>query len=466
MTSTVQNYTEEKLKGVLKQVFGFDDFRAGQFKAISQILEHGSVLCIHPTGFGKSLLYQLPSVLLEGMTVVISPLLALMRDQIDHLNQRFHISAASINTDQTEEENNLVRNQVKQGQIRVLFVAPEQLDHVDRFQFLLDLPISLVVVDEAHCISTWGHDFRPSYRQIVQYIQAIRQKRPEVRVLGLTATADSKTEEDIRVQLSDAGRPLSVIRESMDRSNIALSVFRVASLPSKLSACAQLLQQLDGVGLIYCATRENAEIVADYLQSTGVNAIAYHAGFLSEKKRELQRAFINDKYKVLAATNALGMGIDKPNLRYIIHFDIPGSITAYYQEVGRSGRDGKRAQGIMLYDFADKRIQKHFIESAQPKQPKPEDFAMVLKRVEEETVPPKLMTIKRLTGLHPTRVIVVVAELIEQCFLKKESLNGTQVYRRLPKYAAPELARYEVQFAVKTRELANMINYASQNQKC
>ncbi|MCE5319193.1 MAG: RecQ family ATP-dependent DNA helicase [Parachlamydia sp.] len=455
--------SEQNLVATLRQKFGFERFRPGQLEAIQRLLSQGSLLCIHPTGFGKSLLYQLPATLLEGMTLVISPLLALMRDQEKHLNNRFGIAAAAINSDQSEEENEAVRNAVSHGQVRILFVAPEQLDHVDRFEYLLQLPVSMVVVDEAHCISTWGHDFRPSYRQIIRFIQSLQARNAHLKILGLTATADSRTEKDIKDQLSLGDRTLDVLRETMDRPNISLSVFEVQTPELKLIAVEQLIHQLEGAGLIYCATRENTELVADYLKTMGINAVAYHAGMEPEEKRKLQNEFLEDHYKVLVATNALGMGIDKPNLRFIIHFDIPGSITAYYQEVGRCGRDGLKSYGILIYDPMDKKIQKHFIDSAQPL---PEDFNTVFEAVKNSQEPPNLITIKRLTGLHPTRVTVVVAELIEQGFLKKYSLKRTQVYACNGMVCQPDLSRYTVQYAVKTRELDKMLHYAEQQSSC
>ncbi len=450
---------------VLHERFGFVSFRPGQREAIVELLTRGSLLCIQPTGFGKSLLYQLPASLLPGMTLVISPLLALVRDQQEHLIKRFGIIAAAINSDQSEEENDFVRERVLAGQVRILFVAPEQLDHVDRFNFLLNLPVSLLVVDEAHCISTWGHDFRPSYRQIVKLINAIQQKDPAVKILGLTATADAKTEEDIRQQLSLQGRVLHVIRESMDRPNITLSVLRLSSMADKLVACQQLLQQLQGSGLIYCATREHTELVAGYLKQSGVSAAAYHAGFDPVLKRALQHDFLANKYRVIAATNALGMGIDKSDLRFVIHFDMPGSITAYYQEVGRCGRDGQQANGILLYQREDQRVQYYFIESAQPAR---EDFQLVLDTVRNAKEPPSLTAIKAATGLHPTRIIVVVAELIEQGFLEKKALGAyrTQVYQVTDHSGVPNISRYLNQAAVKRRELDHMIHYCEQDRNC
>lgn len=438
-------------------------FRPGQLEAMQALLEQSRLLCIQPTGYGKSLLYQLPSCLLGGITLVISPLLALMRDQIDQLTHRFHIAAASINSDQTEEENAEAHRKVLAGEIQILFTSPEQLDHIDRFAFLVQLPITLLVIDEAHCISTWGHDFRPSYRHILRFSQALKKARPELKILGLTATADERVEKDIAGQLSSTQEKVHVWREKMDRPNIYLSVLPMEGLAAKLAMCQTLLSQLVGHGLIYCATRENVEIVAEYLQTQGLSIIAYHAGLESEEKRKIQTGFSQNAYRAIAATTALGMGIDKKDLRFIIHFDLPGSITAYYQEVGRCGRDGLKAEGILLYDKADRKVQDYFIDSALPTN---EDFQAVLNVVTTATDRPNLTYIKRLTGLHPTRVTIVLAECIEQQFLKKSSVKGTQVYH-IDRQGQPlDLSRYTTARLVKSEELNKIISYAEQKEQC
>lgn len=448
---------------LLHEKFGMDSFRPGQLEAMQALMEKNRLLCIQPTGYGKSLLYQLPSCLLGGLTLVVSPLLALMRDQIDQLTNRFQITAATINSDQTEEENAIARNQVLSGQVQILFTSPEQLDHIDRFDFLLQLPINLLVIDEAHCISTWGHDFRPSYRCILKFSHALKEVRPQLKILGLTATADARAEKDIAGQLCASDEPVFVWREKMDRPNIHLSVLPVEGIAGKLALCEQLLQQLSGNGLIYCATRENAELVAEYLQLRGLSIIAYHAGLESEEKRKIQDDFSKNSYRVIAATTALGMGIDKKDLRFVIHFDIPGSITAYYQEVGRSGRDGQKAEGILLYDKADRKVQDYFIDSSLPSET---DFQAVLTTVGSAAEPPHLTAIKRLTGLHPTRVTIVLAELVEQQFLRKESLKGTQVYFTENQVKSLDLSRYTTQHLVKSEELEKILSYAEQKEEC
>jgi ATP-dependent DNA helicase RecQ len=463
MTLTIESVTDVDLDRVLRERFGFAEFRPGQRESIQELLRSGSLLCIQPTGYGKSLLYQLPAALLDGMTLVISPLLALMRDQIGHLVERFGLSAASINSDQTEEENEASRSAAAAGRVRILFVAPEHLDHLERFEALARLPVRLLVVDEAHCISTWGHDFRPAYRQIVQLLRALAERQRGLRVLGLTATADARVEADVRQQLQrPGGPPLIVHRSSMDRPNLSLAVVPVAGLAQKLTYLARLVPRLPRCGLLYCATREHTEVVAEYLALQGLEVAAYHAGLEPERKRELQREFLAGRYQAIAATNALGMGIDKADLRYVVHVDVPGSITAYYQEVGRAGRDGRPARGILLFDAQDRRIQDHFIDAAQPR---PEDFEAVLAAVRVHG-PLGVTGVKLKTGLHPTRVTVVVAELVEQGFLDKRTAGGRQVYVEAGKPGTPELERYRNQAQVRARELEAILAYGRRELEC
>ncbi len=233
----------------LKQQFDLHEFRGVQLEALTTLMTKGRLLCILPTGYGKSLLYQIPAYLLDGITIVISPLLALMRDQIEQLNQRFKIPALAINSDQSDEENYRSRQAAVEGHVKILFVAPEQLDHIDRFNFLLNLNVKLVVVDEAHCISTWGHDFRPSYRQILQFLHAVYEKNKDIKMLGLTATANKRVEEDIKKQLFFSGQDVDVIRQALSRPNIHLSVLKTKGLAAKLAACEDLLRRQMAVAL-------------------------------------------------------------------------------------------------------------------------------------------------------------------------------------------------------------------------
>jgi ATP-dependent DNA helicase RecQ len=462
-----------QLDHVLREQFGFSGFRPGQREAIEALLERRRLLCIQPTGHGKSLLYQLPATMFEGMTVVVSPLLALMRDQISQLIERFGISAASINSDQLEHENAAAITAARAGQLRILFVAPERLDNLADFEFLLALDVALLVVDEAHCISTWGHDFRPSYRRIVDAVAAFSARRPDLRVLALTATANDRTEADVVALLGAQGGELAVHRQGMDRPNLALEVHGVRGLPNKLARLTmvvgrelQRLRDEGGSGILYCASRDQTEIVAGFLQANGHDVVAYHAGLDPDRKRELQGAFTRSEIQVIAATNALGMGIDKSDIRFIVHVDIPGSITAYYQEVGRAGRDGEPARGILLFDEQDREIQDYFIRSAQPTL---DDFAVVqrvIAEAEDAGDAIKLNGIKARSGLHPTRVTVVLAELIEQGFVVKQLVKRAQVYVRGEVLGAPSLDRYRRQLEVRTNELDAILRYARREPAC
>ncbi|MCA9557526.1 MAG: ATP-dependent DNA helicase RecQ [Myxococcales bacterium] len=451
----------DRLAEVLRQRFGLDAFRPGQQAAIEALFAHRRLLCIQPTGYGKSLLYQLPATLLPGLTLVISPLLALVRDQVGQLGARFDIPAASINSDQDDDENARAMAGATEGRVKILFVSPERLDNLEAWRFLLGLPIDLVVVDEAHCISTWGHDFRPSYRQIVRAVRTLAERRPSVRVLGLTATANARTEADIARQLApDEATPLRVMRAAMDRPNLSLATVEAAGAPAKLAWLERFVAQSPGNGVLYCATRDQTAIVAGYLAQRGLEVAAYHAGLDPAAKRRLQREFLDGRWRAIAATNALGMGIDKSDLRFIVHVDVPGSITAYYQEVGRAGRDGLPARGVLLYDPADRRIQTHFIRSAQPT---PEDFERVLAVIapDADGAWPNLTRIRVRSGLHPTRVTVVLAELREQGHVEKVLIDRKQVYRRVQGTDTPlDLTRYTRQDAVRRAELDAMIRYA------
>lgn len=456
----------KQLREILKQRFGFDGFRPGQEEAIETLLSKRRLVCIQPTGHGKSLLYQLPSLVLPGMTLVISPLLALMRDQIGQLRQRFGIPCGSINSDQDPEENQHVMHGALEGQVRILFIAPEQLDNLDVRDFLRRLKVSLIVVDEAHCISTWGHDFRPAYRAIVDAVHELSNVHKDLHLLGLTATANDRVAADILKQLTGPdGVAPQIIRHTMDRPNIALSQVHCQSMAEKLTWLSTNLTQLSGCGILYCATRENAEIIASYLNEQGIEAAAYHAGLAPERKRELQEAFIKGEPRIISATNALGMGIDKSDLRFIVHVDTPGSITAYYQEVGRAGRDGLPAKGILLFQKEDRKIQEHFIQSAQPSVA---DFANILSHLkpDHEGQYPPLNTIKVRTGLHPTRVTVVLAELREQGFCEKVKQGSKQVYQSVAQDGEPDLSRYKNQYQVRQGELEAMMRYGRGQVSC
>ncbi len=458
----------ETKETILRDRFGFSEFRPGQGEAIDALLTGGRLICIQPTGHGKSILYQLPSVMLEGITLVVSPLLALMRDQVGQLRNRFKIPASAINSDQTDEENQEVIEDARSGRLRILFVAPEQLDNLVTRKFLVSLPIDLFVVDEAHCISTWGHDFRPSYRQILHTVHEVEALRPGVKVLGLTATANRRTEEDMVEQFrSRNGQAPEIHREAMERANLSLSVSVTTGLDAKLALLSGLMNELSGSGILYCATREQTEIVAGYLAALDHDVVAYHAGLPAERKRELQGRFTEGGFRAIAATNALGMGIDKSDIRFIVHVDVPGSITSYYQEVGRAGRDGEPARGILLFEERDRAVQEYFIHSSQPDEA---DFQKILEATLSRTGSPERGPTRNEvgihSGLHPTKVVVILAELVEQGFVEKRTASRKQVYERSGKEGAPDLSRYEQQRLVRTNELEAILKYGRQDVAC
>ncbi|MEZ4380005.1 MAG: RecQ family ATP-dependent DNA helicase [Nannocystaceae bacterium] len=461
--ATAHDPSPADLDAALRERFGFTSFRPGQREAIEALLGQRRLLCIQPTGHGKSLLYQLPAMLLPGMTVVISPLLALMRDQVGQLRERFDVAAASLNSDQSDEENAEVARACQRGAMKILFVSPEKLDNLNHFEFLLSLPVSLLVIDEAHCISTWGHDFRPAYRRILDAVVHFQERQPELRVLALTATADERTERDVAALLSADDVPLVVHRQGMDRPNLALALRPVRGLPAKLEALLEVMRGVQGCAVLYCATRDQTEIVAGYLAANDVPVVAYHAGLDPGRKRQLQEGFTSGAIPMIAATNALGMGIDKPDIRFIAHVDVPGSITAYYQEVGRAGRDGAPATGVLLFDPGDAEVQRYFIRSAQPTV---DDFAAMRRVIEGADEPPGLMAIKSRSGLHPTRVTVVLAELVEQGFVEKILVGRRQCYRWTDRPGDPDLERYRRQLDVREAELAAMLRYGRGEPPC
>lgn len=331
----------------LNRYFGYDSFRPGQSGIVSAILTGHDVLGVMPTGAGKSICYQIPAAILPGVAIVISPLISLMRDQVDALND-VGLPAAFINTTQTPDEQDLVFAQALSGQIKLLYVAPERLE-TERFRnFAVRVPISLVAVDEAHCVSQWGQDFRSSYLGIGEFIAGL-PTRPTVA--AFTATATERVRRDI-VSILGLHTP-SITVTGFDRPNL---YFDVISMPRKDKAswvASYIASHPDESGIVYCATRKTTEALADTLNQMGHPAVAYHGGMSPDAREVAQRDFITDKVPVVVATNAFGMGIDKSNVRYVIHHNLPESIEAYYQEAGRAGRDGEPSRCTLLWNESD-----------------------------------------------------------------------------------------------------------------
>jgi len=342
----MSTYTTERLQKALKHFFGYDEFRLTQLPVIENILAAKDTLTIMPTGGGKSICYQLPAVLLPGITIVVSPLIALMKDQVDALTAN-GIHAAFLNSSQSPDEQQRIIRAAEQGNVKLLYIAPERIPANSEafFLFLKKLGPSLFAIDEAHCISSWGHDFRPEYLKLA----VLKKQFPGVPVVALTASADKVTQSDIlqRLELQEP----KVFISSFNRPNISYYI------KPKKNAFADILAYVrrhqDNSGIIYALSRASTEDIAGRLYEAGVKAAYYHAGMDGAERSRVQEAFLRDEYKVIVATIAFGMGIDKSNVRFVIHHDVSKNIEGYYQETGRAGRDGLKSDAILYYSFGD-----------------------------------------------------------------------------------------------------------------
>lgn len=334
----------QQLVDALKHHFGYQSFRPGQAEIIENLLQGRDSLVLMPTGGGKSMCYQLPATILPGITIVVSPLIALMKDQVDAL-VRQGIPAAFVNSSLEPEQINQIFRRLAQGELKLLYIAPERLTNHYFLQSLASLPLSLFAIDEAHCISQWGHDFRPAYTRM----QCIKRQFPSVPIMALTATADVTTRKDILEQL-DLVDPY-IHLDSFDRPNIRFT------LAEKYNGDKQLLgyikKQGEDSGIIYCNSRWQVEKLSKSLANAGVNCAAYHAGMEVAIRNTVQEGFTKDNIQIVIATVAFGLGINKPNVRFVIHFEPPRTLESYYQEVGRAGRDGLAAEALFLYDEQD-----------------------------------------------------------------------------------------------------------------
>ncbi len=356
------------IHGILKQYWGFDSFRPLQEDIIGSVMSGNDTLALMPTGGGKSLCYQVPAMSMDGLCLVISPLIALMKDQVENLRKK-NITAFAIYSGMSRRDVINIFTVAAQSNCKLLYVSPERLETSLFKEYLPGLPVSLVAVDEAHCISQWGYDFRPSYLRIA----ALREELPHVPVLALTASATAAVQTDICDKLQfDQQR---IFRQSFERPNLSYSVFRV---DSKINKILEVLGKVQGTSIVYCKSRKRTKDISSLLHLQGISADFYHAGLPQDERNRKQEEWINSRTRVIVCTNAFGMGIDKPDVRTVIHADVPDCLENYYQEAGRAGRDGKTSYAVLLYDETDL----HGLEEmAVLRFPSPEDIRNIYQSV-------------------------------------------------------------------------------------
>lgn len=437
----------QEAETILRRIFRIEKFYDEQWQTIEKLFRGERVLLIEKTGFGKSLCFQFPATQFSATTVIFSPLIALMRDQVRKLNS-LGINARCINSEQTPEENNQIIQEAKQGRIKILYIAPERQENQEWIDATRLMNLSMVVVDEAHCISVWGHDFRPAFRRIINLVKLLPKGMP---LLATTATATKKVEADIASQM---GGDLTIIRGNLMRENFRLFVIKVNEEDDKLIWLGQNFHKLPGSGVLYTGTRVETEIYSKWFEHLGISSIGYNAGLDTESRIAIENGLMSNKWKCVISTNALGMGIDKPDIRFIIHTQIPQSPVHYYQEIGRAGRDGEPAFIILFYHPKDRELPEAFIEGGRPSIRK---YEKVIAAIKGQMLGE--WELMRQTNLKQTQVRVIKADLIEQKIIREVTIGRSKKFEYIPGAPALNTKAFEDLRAIKTNDLERMVEY-------
>lgn len=446
---------DESLRERIREYFGFRKFRPGQAEAVDSALLGHDTLVVMPTGSGKSLCFQLTALALEGITVVVSPLISLMKDQVDHLLEN-GVWAVGLNGTLTPPQQLEAASDIALGRASIVYTTPERIAHPSFRQLLKTRKVELFVVDEAHCVSQWGHDFRPDYLALSEAIEDLG--RPPV--MALTATATPEVIEDILAQLRipDA----DVVHTGFYRSNLELNVVETRGEGQKRELLLQQLQKTEGTGIIYSATTKAVDELTAFLKSKGLKADGYHGRLSARRRTEAQDRFMADEFKALVATNAFGLGIDKPDIRFVIHYHLPGTTEAFYQEFGRAGRDGDPARSALLYDPEDRKLLRFFQAKSYPDSDDLINAHHTLKLLFNRPQPPTLKEVLAISPLSPGRMKVCLSLFTARDVVRYES--GGRYRLLLPDMSRDEIARtgqsYRDRQERDLRKHQDMVGYA------